>query len=63
MTELRCSNSCVRLKDGQELYCENTVQEIENALNSDGCVTLDLSDYNAELPVLKDFIVSYSSTD
>lgn len=63
MTEVRCSNSCVRLADGQELYCENTVEDIEEQLSLTGIVVLDLSDHNTELSVAEGFIVSYYASD
>ena len=63
MAEVRCSNSLVVLADGQELYCENTVEDIKKSLCTKGSVTLDLSDHNTELSVNKNFIVSYSYSD
>jgi len=63
MTIDRCSNSCVRLIDGQELYCENTVEEIEKKLSSEGSVTLDLTVQKTKLSVSKSCIVSYSYSD
>lgn len=63
MTEVRCSNSCVRLADGQELYCENTVEDIEEQLSLTGIVVLDLSDHKTELSVAEGFIVSYYASD
>lgn len=63
MTDVRCSNSCVRLNDGQELYCENTVEDIEVQLSLTGTVTLDLSDYNTELSVAESFIAGYYASD
>lgn len=63
MTEVRCSNSCVRLADGQELYCENTIEDIENQLSLTGVAVLDLSDTHTELSVAEDFIVSYYASD
>lgn len=63
MTEVRCSNSCVRLADGRELYCENTIEDIEKQLSLNGSVVLDLSDYNTELSVAENFIVDYSASD
>lgn len=63
MTEVRCSNSCVRLADGQELYCENTIEDIEKQLSLTGVAVLDLSDHNTELSVAQDFIVGYYASD
>lgn len=63
MTEVRCSNSYVILADGQEFYCENTVEDIEKQLSENGKVVLDISDQNTELSVDKDLIVSYSYSD
>ncbi len=63
MSEIRCSNSLVRLLDGRELYCENTVADIVEQLSTGDSVILDLTDENIKIPVDKHTIVSYSYTD
>jgi hypothetical protein len=60
---MRCSNSYVVLSDGQTLFCENTVEDIDEQLSISDTVLLDLSEQDAELPVHKQHIVNYNYTD
>ena len=60
---MRCSNSYVVLSDGQTLFCENTVDDIDKQLSISNTVLLDLSEQNTKLPVHKQHIVNYSYTD
>lgn len=63
MSELRCSNSCVFLCDGQELYCENTPEDIDSQLSKKGKVVLDISETSKKITVSKEFIVNYYHAD
>lgn len=60
---MRCSNSYVVLSDGQTLFCENTVEDIDEQLSISDTVLLDLSEQGADLSVHKQHIVNYSYTD
>lgn len=60
---MRCSNSYVVLSDGQTLYCENTVDDINEQLSLSDTVLLDLSEQATKLSVHKQHIVNYSYTD
>ena len=56
------TNSIVFLFDGQELYCVNTVEEIEEELETHNRVKLILSEQNGqELTVHKPHIRRYDS--
>ncbi len=63
MSDIRCSNSHVLLVTGEELLCENTVEDIEKQLEDSGSVKLDLSRENTWLTVNKAFIVGYFNAD
>ena len=64
MESHRCSNSYVVLSNGQTLYCENTVADIDKQLSiGNEVIILDVSDQNTKLSVHKKHIVSYSFTD
>lgn len=58
-----CSNSYVFLSDGQTLFCENTVDDIDKQLSIKDTVLLDLSEQGTQLSVHKQHIVNYSYTD
>lgn len=60
---MRCSNSYVVLSNGQTLFCENTVDDIDEQLSIGDTVLLDLSEQDTKLPVHKQHIVNYSYTD
>ena len=58
------AKSTVFLDDGQELLCNNTVSEIREDLEKEGCANLILSEQNGiELPVHKMHIVYFVPTD
>ena len=63
MSDVRCSNSQVFLCDGQELFCENSVNDIARELEETGKVKLDISDPASTKTVTSSDIVSYQCTD
>lgn len=63
MPDFRCSNSYVCLSDGQTLYCENTVDDINEQMSIGDIVLLDVSDQDTKLSVHKQEISYYSFTD